>query len=160
MTTDRYELYKQGLNDVEIAAALGMTKGAICHWRNSRGLPPHKSFRVSEQENAKRMMLYNLGYTDVAAAKILGITRHSFYMWRKARSLPSKIAPGEKRVYKKCYSKDRMMTRGEALVVAMGHWKFGEDVRKLAREHNRPVQVIRWLLQQIEIRNPWIANFF
>jgi len=37
----RMTLYKQGLSDTEIAERLGLTRMAICRWRERRGLPPN-----------------------------------------------------------------------------------------------------------------------
>lgn len=35
----RMELYQQGLTDPEIAGEMGISKGAIAHWRKALGLP-------------------------------------------------------------------------------------------------------------------------
>ncbi len=37
----RLDLYKQGLNDAEIAKITGRSQPAICYWRRFRGLPPN-----------------------------------------------------------------------------------------------------------------------
>lgn len=37
----RMTLYKQGMNDTEIAERLGVTRVTICRWRNRKGLPPN-----------------------------------------------------------------------------------------------------------------------
>lgn len=37
------ELYRKGMNDVDAAKKLGVTKGAVCAWRHKRGLPANKT---------------------------------------------------------------------------------------------------------------------
>ena len=39
ITDNRMELYEQGLNDTEIARAVGRSQNTIAEWRKSRGLP-------------------------------------------------------------------------------------------------------------------------
>lgn len=41
----RLELYRQGLNDREIAERVGVSTVAIAQWRHRRGLPPNKHKR-------------------------------------------------------------------------------------------------------------------
>ena len=35
----RMELYQQGLTDPEIAREMGISKGAVAHWRKAQGMP-------------------------------------------------------------------------------------------------------------------------
>lgn len=41
----RLDLYAQGLNDVQIAKAVGTSKNAICQWRLNRNLPANVDCR-------------------------------------------------------------------------------------------------------------------
>lgn len=46
-----FSLYKQGLNDVEIAGLLGCRHGTIAYWRQRRGLSPNRFVKVDRRSH-------------------------------------------------------------------------------------------------------------
>lgn len=79
------KLHAAGLNDVEIAEILGVTKSAVGIWRRSNGLPVNKS---ETPEEKRRMVLYHMGMTDPEIGKALGRPAKTIWSWRARRKLP------------------------------------------------------------------------
>ena len=77
-------LYKDGLNDSQIARELGVSATAIKHWRIKNGL------KVS------KMDLWEAGKNDCQIAKIIGCTTSAICQWRKRNSLPRNCGRGRK----------------------------------------------------------------
>lgn len=75
-------LYKDGLNDSQIARELGVSATAIKHWRIKNGL------KVS------KMDLWEEGKNDCQIAKIIGCTPSAICQWRKRNSLPRNCGRG------------------------------------------------------------------
>lgn len=92
----RMVLYRQGLNDRQMADERGVDPVSIRLWRNVRGLPSNspKLGPVGPEENAIRMLLYQLGWSDGA----IGRERHrgqvTILHWRRARHLGPNKGPG------------------------------------------------------------------
>lgn len=78
-----YQLYKAGKTDIEIAAALEVSRQAIYNWRMARDLP-RLNAKAGE---AERWEAYNRGLSDRKAALELGLTREAFREWRKRNGI-------------------------------------------------------------------------
>lgn len=78
---ERMELYRKGLNDVEIAEFQGVTQSTICQWRTRKKLPKNISKEQIEMEN-KKMELYKQGLSDVEIAEKLYLSRTAIRDWR------------------------------------------------------------------------------
>lgn len=88
---ERMALYQQGMNDAQIAEAVGATRNAIANWRAKRNLPRVQNgrLRMDAGSEEKRMELYRQGLNDCQISRELGVTDTSIRLWRKARGLPS-----------------------------------------------------------------------
>lgn len=74
------ELYKQGKNDREIGAALGVNAKVVCKWRSKLGLS--SNYMVCSTDENKMTELYMAGYTDLEIAQKLGCTETRITNWR------------------------------------------------------------------------------
>ena len=84
------ELYRQGLNDREVGARLGVTHSTVCLWRKRRGLPSiaPKGRRVEDREE-ELMELYRQGLSDGAIGRAVGFEASVVRRWRLRRGLPA-----------------------------------------------------------------------
>lgn len=75
----RLELYRQGLNDREIAERVGVSTVAIAQWRHRRELPPNypkrggvpmeKTLTPEQCKDMRRFLGYLVEYADTVASK-------------------------------------------------------------------------------------------
>ena len=88
VSEQRWKLYKQGLNDTQIAEIQGVSASAVLYWRKRRGLPCNNSgLQAGSRPVAKcRKFLHSLGWRDTSIAVEQGVTRESVRTWRKANS--------------------------------------------------------------------------
>ena len=94
----RLELYKQGLPDVAIAKACGVTKKTISNWRGQHklpvirhgGTPPMQERDPAEYE--RRMKVYHTAANDAEAGRLIGLTQSAFRNWRHRYGLPSRAS--------------------------------------------------------------------
>ncbi|MEM5768083.1 MAG: hypothetical protein AAGU23_06600 [Bacillota bacterium] len=85
----RIQLYKQGLDDIQMAAKLGMTRAGIVAWRRARRLPsnnpPEKIYAITDN----RRELYNQGLSDDEISATLKLLPGTIRQWRKKNGLPA-----------------------------------------------------------------------
>lgn len=88
-------LYKDGLNDSQIARELGVSATAIKHWRIKNGLDANfKRKKVSKKNESLLMDLWEAGKNDCQIAEIIGCTPSAIWQWRKRNSLPRNCGRG------------------------------------------------------------------
>jgi hypothetical protein len=95
----RFERYRCGNTDQEIADAEGKPRNSITVWRKSHGLPANYStlsHKLSPEENAARLFLYGLGWSDHRIAKEQGCAHGAVCQWRNKRSLPANFRSGQR----------------------------------------------------------------
>ncbi len=85
----RVKLYKQGLDDTQMSARLGMTRAGIVAWRRARGLPsnnlPEKYYAITDN----RLELYKQGLSDDEIGEALKLLPGTIRQWRKKNGLPA-----------------------------------------------------------------------
>lgn len=90
-------LYKDGLNDSQIARELGVSATAIKRWRIKNGLDANfKRKKVSKKNESLLMDLWEAGKNDRQIAEIIGCTPPAIWQWRKRNSLPRNCGRGRK----------------------------------------------------------------
>ncbi len=88
------ELYEQGLNDCEIAEAMGITSASVWYWRSHRGLVSHRV--LQSKDLAERMReLYERGLNDVEIACGAGCMRKTVMTWRAKNGLKNNLRRGK-----------------------------------------------------------------
>ena len=87
-------LYGEGLNDADIAAALGVTKACVGTWRRNEGFPAHITYKPRLVNDDERMRLYHIGLSDAKIGRAIGIEKKSVWAWRKRRGLPANLPQG------------------------------------------------------------------
>lgn len=86
---ERMKLYKEGLNDYEIAEELGVCQATVCSWRKRRNLPPNGGVGGGNKVTfERRLELYDKGLTDSEIAEKVGVVRETITSWRNSRGLP------------------------------------------------------------------------
>ena len=88
-------LYKDGLNDSQIARELGVSATAINRWRIKLDAN-FKRKKVSKKNESLLMDLWKAGKNDCQIAKIIGCTPSTIWQWRKRNSLPRNCGRGRK----------------------------------------------------------------
>ena len=91
-------LYKDGLNDSQIAKTLGVSATAIKHWRIKNGLDGNWKHgkKVSKKNESLLMDLWEAGKNDCQIAKIIGCTPSAICQWRKRNGLARNCGRGRK----------------------------------------------------------------
>lgn len=83
-------LYESGKSDREIAAALGISKCTVCHWRKRRGLKPNSHIDYSQIQ-----ALYYAGLSDKEISQTLHISQSTVRYWRYKNGVtPNKFHGG------------------------------------------------------------------
>ena len=89
------ELSKQGKSDPKIARIIGISRSVIGKYRRDMGIKPAVTrgakTKLSDAEQARRMMLYNKWLTDAALAVALNLTKAAVSDWRKRNKLPANV---------------------------------------------------------------------
>ena len=95
------ELYNKGLNDQEMAKALGCSPCTVFSWRKRHCKPPNanKSHgpRASKLDYQETLSLYRAGFSDKDMAERLGCTPATVSTWRKRHQLLANGKPGRPR---------------------------------------------------------------
>lgn len=93
----RERLYRQGLSDTDIGAAVGRAKHTILDWRKARGYPPNINGKGGVRIPAWRLALYedlyHAGQHDLAIAELTKTTIGAVKGWRRRRGYKSNAAP-------------------------------------------------------------------
>lgn len=89
----RLELYKQGLNDQQIADKLMYSKSEIFRWRTTRGLSPNGSTInfLPVEKDRQRTELFNQGLTDKEITDKVGLKECAIKRWRKNKGLKKNV---------------------------------------------------------------------
>lgn len=95
-TVQAMRLYQQGLNDQQIAMAVGTQRSNIFWWRKVNGLEANFQAHMQTLSEEEARRLYEAGLSDKQIAMALGVTMQSVYKWRKRRGLPTK-QPGRRK---------------------------------------------------------------
>lgn len=83
-------LYESGKSDREVAAALGISKCTVCHWRNRNGLKPNSHIDYSQIQ-----ALYYAGLSDKEISQTLHISQSTVRYWRYKNGVtPNKFHGG------------------------------------------------------------------
>lgn len=89
------ELSKQGKSDPKIAKLIGISRSVIGKYRRSVDIKPAVTrgakTKLSDAEQARRMMLYKKGLSDAALAVALNLTKPAVSDWRKRNKLPANV---------------------------------------------------------------------
>lgn len=86
------ELYKEGLNDHQIAELIGKSYRAVWEWRKKQGLKSN-AYHL-DWERGKE--LYDKGWNDREIADALECNASSVYTWRRNHKLPANTGCGKK----------------------------------------------------------------
>ena len=93
----RMVLYRDGLNDREIADQVHVTTEAISAWRRTNGLPAHNQHRkVTPEMEAEMRKLHREGASDSQIAKEIGRCVSTIRSWRRRNGLPGNYGTGGK----------------------------------------------------------------
>lgn len=93
-TVEAMRLYGEGLNDADIATALGVTKACVGTWRRNEGLPAHITYKPRLVNDDERMRLYHMGLSDAKIGKAVGVEKKAIHAWRRRRGLPANFPRG------------------------------------------------------------------
>ena len=84
------KLYREGKNDREMAAVLGVNRGSIQSWRERNKLPPNQSKGwVSTVDYDMVKKLYEAGLTDSEIARRISCNQCTISAWRRKYGLKS-----------------------------------------------------------------------
>lgn len=93
----RMALYRDGLNDREIADQVHVCPEAITAWRRTRGLPAHTLHRkITPDTEAEMLRMYQSVMSDVQIARALGLSKSTVLFWRRRRGLAANFKQGER----------------------------------------------------------------
>ena len=81
------ELYSQGKNDSEIAAALNATVGQVRSWRRRKSLPGN---RYAQIDSEKAIKLWKEGWSDRRIAEYFHVSQHAIQNFRRRNNLSAR----------------------------------------------------------------------
>ncbi len=93
------ELWEQGLNDREMAEAIGCSRTSANSWRKAENLESNKTGIVEDQLDDYGRRLHNEGFSDQAIADKLGCALGTVFRWRKRRGLEPNCCAGSEDWY-------------------------------------------------------------
>ena len=84
-------LYESGMNDAEIARALGVAPSSVWNWRYRNHLPSNQTSGSGKNvDYGKVQILYDQGCTDMEIAEAVGCSKHTVGIWRRKNILPAR----------------------------------------------------------------------
>lgn len=93
----RMALYRDGLNDREIADQVHVTPEAITFWRKNHGLTANTPrSKITPGTEAEMLRMYQSGMSDVQIARALGLSKSTVLFWRRRRGLEANFKQGER----------------------------------------------------------------
>lgn len=93
----RMALYRDGLNDREIADQVHVTPEAITFWRKNHGLTANIPRRkITPSMEAEMLRMHQSGMSDVQIARALGLSKSTVLFWRRRRRLAANFKQGER----------------------------------------------------------------
>ena len=97
----RMALYRDGLNDREIADQVHVCPEAITAWRRTRGLPAHTPHRkITPDTEAEMLRMYQSGMSDGQISQESGMKKATVVSWRRRNGLPWNYGKGGKPTWK------------------------------------------------------------
>ena len=93
----RMALYRDGLNDREIAEQVHVTPEAITSWRRASNLPARNQHRkVTPEMEAEMLRMYQDGLSDGQISQESGMKKATVVSWRRRRGLAANFRQGER----------------------------------------------------------------
>ena len=91
----RMALYRDGLNDREIADQVHVTPEAITFWRRTHELPANTQRRkITPDMEAEMLRMHGDGMSDGQIAREIGLTKPTVLTWRRRNGLKANFAKG------------------------------------------------------------------
>lgn len=82
------ELYDRGMNDAEIAAAIGVSEKTAAKYRRQYGLPFLAQERKCKIDAERARKLWKQGMSDPEIGEALGVSKACVWQWRHREGLP------------------------------------------------------------------------
>lgn len=93
----RMVLYRDGLNDREIADQVHVTPEAITFWRKNHGLTANTPRRkIIPSMEAEMLRMYQDGMSDGQISQESGMKKATVVSWRRRRGLAANFKQGER----------------------------------------------------------------
>lgn len=97
----RMALYRDGLNDREIADQVHVTPEAITFWRKNHGLTANIPWRkITPSMEAEMLRMYQDGMSDGQISQESGMKKATVLSWRRRNGLPGNYGKGGKPTWK------------------------------------------------------------
>lgn len=91
----RMVLYRDGLNDREIADQVHVTPEAITFWRKNHGLTANTPrSKITPAMEAEMLRMHQDGMSDGQIAKTIGLVKNTVLSWRRRRGLRANFKRG------------------------------------------------------------------
>lgn len=91
----RMALYRDGLNDREIADQVHVTPEAITFWRKNHGLTANTPrSKITPGMEVEMLRMYQDGMSDGQIAKTIGLVKNTVLSWRRRRGLRANFKRG------------------------------------------------------------------
>ncbi len=91
----RMVLYRDGLNDREIADQVHVTPEAITFWRKNHGLTANRS-KITPDMEAEMLRMHQDGMSDGQISQESGMKKATVVSWRRRRGLAANFKQGER----------------------------------------------------------------
>lgn len=93
----RMALYRDGLNDREIADQVHVTPEAITFWRKNHGLTANTPrSKITPDMEAEMLRMYQDGMSDGQISQESGMKKATVVSWRRRRGLAANFKQGER----------------------------------------------------------------
>ena len=93
----RMALYRDGLNDREIADQVYVTPEAIKFWRKNHGLTANIPWRkITPSMEAEMLRMHQSGMSDGQISQESGMKKATVVSWRRRRGLAANFKQGER----------------------------------------------------------------
>lgn len=93
----RMALYRDGLNDREIADQVHVTPEAITFWRKNHGLTANTPrSKITPGTEAEMLRMYQDGMSDGQISQESGMKKATVVSWRRRRGLAANFKQGER----------------------------------------------------------------
>ena len=93
----RMALYRDGLNDREIADQVHVTPEAITFWRKNHGLTANTPrSKITPSTEAEMLRMYQDGLSDGQISQESGMKKATVVSWRRRRGLAANFKQGER----------------------------------------------------------------
>ena len=93
----RMVLYRDGLNDREIADQVHVTTEAITFWRKNHGLTANTPrSKITPDMEAEMLRMHQDGMSDEQISQESGMKKATVVSWRRRRGLAANVKQGER----------------------------------------------------------------